>query len=198
MKRAKKRWRKLKSVLRLVFLWKVIAPRSFEGHSKGSQVGNFPAKVHSSAVSRRVHRKDTSWTLVMGSLEDAYAWRKYGQKAILGQKYPRSYFRCQNRKISKCRATKQVERLDSDPTTYRVTYYGHHTCDMSAAVSSPSQPSPPPSGPEVEMPKSPPTKRISQASGIKCDDHKESTDQTAVNMSNLGDDMEDTLADHPL
>ncbi|GMH29763.1 hypothetical protein Nepgr_031606 [Nepenthes gracilis] len=63
-----------------------------------------------------------------GPPDDGYSWRKYGQKDILGAKYPRSYFRCTHRSIQDCWATKQVQRSDHDPTVFDITYKGNHTC----------------------------------------------------------------------
>ncbi|CAH8314309.1 unnamed protein product [Eruca vesicaria subsp. sativa] len=60
--------------------------------------------------------------------DDVYSWRKYGQKDILGAKFPRSYYRCTHRSTQNCWATKQVQRSDSDPTVFQVTYRGKHTC----------------------------------------------------------------------
>ncbi|EEF41581.1 hypothetical protein RCOM_0689810 [Ricinus communis] len=73
--------------------------------------------------------------------EDGYTWRKYGQKEILGSKYPRSYYRCTHQKLYHCPAKKQVQRLDDDPYTFEVTYRDDHTCYMSATAPSipPSQ-----------------------------------------------------------
>uniref|UniRef100_A0A2P2KF72 WRKY transcription factor n=2 Tax=Rhizophora mucronata TaxID=61149 RepID=A0A2P2KF72_RHIMU len=63
-----------------------------------------------------------------GPHDYGYNWRKYGQKDILGAKYPRSYYRCTHRNTQNCWATKQVQRSDEDPTVYEVTYRGAHTC----------------------------------------------------------------------
>ncbi|XP_074592393.1 transcription factor WRKY19-like [Curcuma longa] len=60
--------------------------------------------------------------------DDGFAWRKYGQKKILGAKYPRSYFRCAHRASHGCPAKKQVQRSDDDPSVYDVTYDDVHTC----------------------------------------------------------------------
>ncbi|XP_031095353.1 probable WRKY transcription factor 53 [Ipomoea triloba] len=65
-----------------------------------------------------------------GPPEDGYSWRKYGQKDILGAKYPRSYYRCTYRAMQNCWATKQVQRSDEDPTTFEITYKGAHTCSQ--------------------------------------------------------------------
>ncbi|XWS08385.1 hypothetical protein CRYUN_Cryun41cG0075200 [Craigia yunnanensis] len=78
--------------------------------------------------------------------EDNHTWRKYGQKEILGSRYPRSYYRCTHQKMYNCHAKKQVQRLDNDFYTFEVTYIGHHTCHMSSTA-----PSIPPSPPLLEI-----------------------------------------------
>ncbi|XP_008791438.1 probable WRKY transcription factor 53 [Phoenix dactylifera] len=65
---------------------------------------------------------------VEGPLDDGYSWRKYGQKEILGAKYPRGYYRCTHRNTQGCTATKQVQRSDENPLVFDVTYHGAHTC----------------------------------------------------------------------
>jgi len=77
-----------------------------------------------------------------GPHEDGYSWRKYGQKDILGAKYPRSYYRCTYRSAQNCWATKQVQRSDEDPTVFDVTYRGMHVCSHG------NQSIPPPASPE--------------------------------------------------
>lgn len=77
-------------------------------------------------------------TMLEGPHDDGYNWRKYGQKDILGSKYPRSYYRCTYRSSQKCYATKQVQRSDADPTIFEVTYRGTHTCTQ--AVPQPASP----------------------------------------------------------
>ncbi|CAF2058973.1 WRKY transcription factor 55-like [Brassica napus] len=67
--------------------------------------------------------------------DDNYVWRKYGQKEILGSRYPRSYYRCNHQKVYKCPAKKQVQRLDEDPYMLRVTYRSSHTCQFSTTSS---------------------------------------------------------------
>ncbi|KAK4747918.1 hypothetical protein SAY87_014504 [Trapa incisa] len=73
-----------------------------------------------------------------GPQDDGYNWRKYGQKDILGAKFPRSYYRCTYRNTQNCWATKQVQRSDDDPTVFEITYRGKHTC----ALGGPSTPAP--------------------------------------------------------
>ncbi|XWS50072.1 hypothetical protein CRYUN_Cryun12cG0056900 [Craigia yunnanensis] len=82
-----------------------------------------------------------SESLLEGPHDDGYSWRKYGQKDILGAKYPRSYYRCTYRNTQNCWATKQVQRSDKDPTIFEVTYRGTHTCaHCNQAVLPPASP----------------------------------------------------------
>ncbi|KAL3834743.1 hypothetical protein ACJIZ3_009479 [Penstemon smallii] len=107
----------------------------------------------SSSSQRQRKRSDEANKIVkrvaapqMGNLdlppEDGFTWRKYGQKEILGSRYPRSYYRCTHQKLYECPAKKQVQRLDHDPFTFEVTYRGTHTCHMSSTA--PSAGAPPP------------------------------------------------------
>ncbi|CAG7874366.1 unnamed protein product [Brassica rapa] len=57
------------------------------------------------------------------SLGDGFKWRKYGQKAVGGNAYPRSYYRCTS---VNCRARKRVERANDDPKAFITTYEGKH------------------------------------------------------------------------
>ncbi|GJM99043.1 hypothetical protein PR202_ga16105 [Eleusine coracana subsp. coracana] len=61
-------------------------------------------------------------------VDDGHSWRKYGQKEILGAKYPRGYYRCTYRHSQGCAAMKQVQRTEEDPTIFNVFYLGTHTC----------------------------------------------------------------------
>ncbi|XP_008234092.2 PREDICTED: WRKY transcription factor 55 [Prunus mume] len=73
--------------------------------------------------------------------EDGFTWRKYGQKEIMGSRFPRSYYRCTHQKLYNCPAKKQVQRLNNDPLTFEVMYRGEHTCHMSATAPSIPPPS---------------------------------------------------------
>ncbi|KAJ1426210.1 WRKY domain [Sesbania bispinosa] len=95
--------------------------------------------------SRKRKRKIDTWTKLirvsspgMGVEEvppdDGYSWRKYGQKDILGSKYPRSYYRCTNKIVSGCLAKKQVQRSEEDPTILEITYREEHTCKMDSNI----------------------------------------------------------------
>ncbi|KAJ6334633.1 hypothetical protein OIU78_011494 [Salix suchowensis] len=75
-----------------------------------------------------------------GPLDDGYCWRKYGQKVILGAKFPRGYYRCTHRHSQGCLATKQVQRSDENHSIFEVNYQGRHTCSQTSPppVASPS------------------------------------------------------------
>ncbi|CAN4127249.1 unnamed protein product [Withania somnifera] len=90
-------------------------------------------------VSKRGRKQMPSWSEQVrvsaangyeGPTDDGYSWRKYGQKDILGAKYPRSYYRCTYRLMQNCWATKQVQRSDDDPALFDITYKGSHTCNQ--------------------------------------------------------------------
>ncbi|MFS7992545.1 putative transcription factor WRKY family [Helianthus anomalus] len=57
-------------------------------------------------------------------LDDGYRWRKYGQKAVKNNKFPRSYYRCT---YEGCNVKKQVQRLSKDEEVVETTYEGTHT-----------------------------------------------------------------------
>lgn len=70
---------------------------------------------------------------ITATLEDGHEWRKYGQKEIQDSSYPRSYYRCTHKADQGCNAKRQVQRCETDASTYVVTYYGEHTCrDLSS------------------------------------------------------------------
>ncbi|KAL0547344.1 hypothetical protein IC582_017274 [Cucumis melo] len=57
-------------------------------------------------------------------LDDGYRWRKYGQKAVKNNKFPRSYYRCTHQG---CKVKKQVQRLTRDEGVVVTTYEGIHS-----------------------------------------------------------------------
>ncbi|XP_057778452.1 WRKY DNA-binding transcription factor 70 isoform X2 [Salvia miltiorrhiza] len=72
-------------------------------------------------------RTSDSWVTRSPTIEDNYAWRKYGQKTIMNSEYPRSYFRCTHKQEG-CKALKQVQRIKGDEIMYQTTYLNHHSC----------------------------------------------------------------------
>ncbi|CAL9214924.1 unnamed protein product [Arabidopsis halleri] len=66
-------------------------------------------------------------------LDDGYRWRKYGQKVVKGNPYPRSYYKCTT---PGCGVRKHVERAATDPKAVVTTYEGKHNHDLPAAKSS--------------------------------------------------------------
>lgn len=74
-------------------------------------------------------KNSDSFTKVTSTLiDDGYAWRKYGQKTILNTVHPRNYYRCTHKHDQGCQATKQVQKTEAEPSMYKITYNGHHTC----------------------------------------------------------------------
>ncbi|CAH8382367.1 unnamed protein product [Eruca vesicaria subsp. sativa] len=66
-------------------------------------------------------------------LDDGYRWRKYGQKVVKGNPYPRSYYKCTTQG---CGVRKHVERAATDPKAVVTTYEGKHNHDLPASKSS--------------------------------------------------------------
>lgn len=94
------------------------------------------SKDSSSGLLKRKSRQDIRTMQIIGEeYDDGYCWRKFGQKDILGSKYPRGYYRCAHRHSQGCLATKVVQRSDDDPTKSDVTYRGVHTCQAGALAS---------------------------------------------------------------
>eukprot|EP00873_Tetraselmis_striata_P035172 jgi/Tetstr1/455436/TSEL_042265.t1 len=70
----------------------------------------------------------------MDILEDGYRWRKYGQKIVRNNPFPRSYYKCTH---SGCLVRKHLERSGKDKSCVVVTYEGCHSHEMPAPGSAP-------------------------------------------------------------
>ncbi|GER54330.1 WRKY DNA-binding protein 4 [Striga asiatica] len=68
------------------------------------------------------------------TIRDGFRWRKYGQKVVKGNMYPRSYYRCT---IPKCNVKKYVERISDKPANFITTYEGRHNHAMPTEAANP-------------------------------------------------------------
>lgn len=71
----------------------------------------------------------------MDVLEDGYRWRKYGQKIVRNNPFPRSYYKCTR---GDCGVRKHVERSGKDTSCVVATYEGVHNHEMPATGSVPA------------------------------------------------------------
>ncbi|KAL0327146.1 UNVERIFIED_CONTAM: putative WRKY transcription factor 3 [Sesamum angustifolium] len=130
-------------------------PEHISGSSDSEEVGNAEARVDGrdedepESKRRNVevqtseqtssHRTVTEPRIIVQTtsevdlLDDGYRWRKYGQKVVKGNPYPRSYYKCTN---PGCNVRKHVERAASDPKAVITTYEGKHNHDVPAAKGS--------------------------------------------------------------
>ncbi|XVE91557.1 hypothetical protein REPUB_Repub01dG0019900 [Reevesia pubescens] len=89
-----------------------------------------PASSHRTVTEPRIIVQTTS---KVDLLDDGYRWRKYGQKVVKGNPYPRSYYKCTT---PGCNVRKHVERASTDPKAVITTYEGKHNHDVPAAKNS--------------------------------------------------------------
>ncbi|KAG5521396.1 hypothetical protein RHGRI_033834 [Rhododendron griersonianum] len=89
-----------------------------------------PALSHRAVAEPRIIVQTTS---EVDLLDDGYRWRKYGQKVVKGNPYPRSYYKCTS---PGCNVRKHVERAATDPKAVITTYEGKHSHDVPAARNS--------------------------------------------------------------
>ncbi|KAG5023657.1 hypothetical protein JHK82_019558 [Glycine max] len=86
-----------------------------------------PASLHRTVAETRIIVQTTS---EVDLLDDGYRWRKYGQKVVKGNPYPRSYYKCATQG---CNVRKHVERASMDPKAVLTTYEGKHNHDVPVA-----------------------------------------------------------------
>ncbi|XP_022773638.1 probable WRKY transcription factor 75 [Durio zibethinus] len=79
----------------------------------------------------RKHRYAFQTRSQVDILDDGYRWRKYGQKAVKSNKFPRSYYRCTHQG---CNVKKQVQRLTKDESVVMTTYEGMHSHQIEKAT----------------------------------------------------------------
>ncbi|XP_010514101.1 PREDICTED: probable WRKY transcription factor 3 isoform X1 [Camelina sativa] len=91
------------------------------------------ASSHKTVTEPRIIVQTTS---EVDLLDDGYRWRKYGQKVVKGNPYPRSYYKCTT---PACGVRKHVERAANDPKAVVTTYEGKHNHDVPAARTSSHQ-----------------------------------------------------------
>jgi hypothetical protein len=77
---------------------------------------------NSNIQSNEISQLQTSALTVDKPADDGYNWRKYGQKAVKGGEYPRSYYKCTR---SCCPVKKKVER-SADGQITQIIYRGQH------------------------------------------------------------------------
>ncbi|KAI4314117.1 hypothetical protein L6164_027053 [Bauhinia variegata] len=85
------------------------------------------ASSHSAVTESKIIVQTTS---EVDLLDDGYRWRKYGQKVVKGNPYPRSYYKCTT---PGCNVRKHVERASTDPKAVITTYEGKHNHNVPAA-----------------------------------------------------------------
>ncbi|CAJ1931984.1 unnamed protein product [Sphenostylis stenocarpa] len=95
--------------------------------SKTEVSNSDPASSHKTVTEPRIIVQTTS---EVDLLDDGYRWRKYGQKVVKGNPYPRSYYKCTT---PGCNVRKHVERASTDPKAVITTYEGKHNHDVPAA-----------------------------------------------------------------
>ncbi|CAI5471347.1 unnamed protein product [Closterium sp. Yama58-4] len=74
-------------------------------------------------------RAATEDAVILTSLDDGWHWRKYGEKPIVDNYFPREYYKCSLKRGLRCPALRQVERCNDDPSKFRVFYNGAHNHD---------------------------------------------------------------------
>ncbi|KAL1556664.1 WRKY transcription factor 4 [Salvia divinorum] len=109
------------------------------GHEDEPESKRRIAEVQNPEQTNSSHRTVTEPRIIVQTtsevdlLDDGYRWRKYGQKVVKGNPYPRSYYKCTT---AECNVRKHVERAATDPKAVITTYEGKHNHDVPAAKNS--------------------------------------------------------------
>ncbi|CAN1274940.1 WRKY transcription factor 44 [Linum perenne] len=117
------------------------APEFEEGSSRGGDLDEPRSKKRKVEDQVNDHQSGIAAAQEPGTdpevVGDGFRWRKYGQKVVRGNPFPRSYYRCTN---LKCTVRKYVERAPDDPKTLVTTYEGKHNHDMPSRTLIPAPP----------------------------------------------------------
>ncbi|CAN0896490.1 Probable WRKY transcription factor 3 [Linum grandiflorum] len=106
---------------------------TYEADEPDAKRRNIEVRVTESTSSHRTvtePRIIVQTTSEVDLLDDGYRWRKYGQKVVKGNPYPRSYYKCTTQG---CNVRKHVERAATDPKAVITTYEGKHNHDVPAS-----------------------------------------------------------------
>ncbi|KAG8383062.1 hypothetical protein BUALT_Bualt05G0145600 [Buddleja alternifolia] len=106
-----------------------VTPEHISGSSDSEETSE-QASSHRTVTEPRIIVQTTS---EVDLLDDGYRWRKYGQKVVKGNPYPRSYYKCT---CPGCNVRKHVERAANDRKAVITTYEGKHNHDVPAAKNS--------------------------------------------------------------
>ncbi|XP_008776094.2 WRKY transcription factor 44 isoform X2 [Phoenix dactylifera] len=123
-------------------------PDTIGGLSGASEVGNATASLDNDKPNYKRRKNEDqvggAGTITEGVAEphsatqtsvesdvsgDGFHWRKYGQKVVKGNLYPRSYYRCTT---PNCNVRKYVEKASDDSGSFVTTYEGKHNHTMPA------------------------------------------------------------------
>ncbi|XP_072954929.1 probable WRKY transcription factor 67 [Typha angustifolia] len=104
----------------------------------GHTNGNVGPNGHGSGRNQGRKRDCSGWSIFTTAPHyDGYQWRKYGNKNISRNKYPRCYYRCTYLHECNCLARKRVQQHNDEAVPlYQVTYYNEHTCTNSSIPNS--------------------------------------------------------------
>ncbi|KAK1415863.1 hypothetical protein QVD17_31651 [Tagetes erecta] len=97
-----------------------------EGNNDLNSASGSTGKIHIKKGDKKIKKPKCAFQTrsQVDILDDGYRWRKYGQKAVKNNKFPRSYYRCT---YQGCNVKKQVQRLSKDEGVVVTTYEGTHT-----------------------------------------------------------------------